>query len=224
MSRQVNKEVVCPDCAHRNKSRLWTGMNVTIDNELRDLVLSERLFDWRCEKCGFAAQLVYPFLYHDMDRNFMVYLIPDLNDARLEDPGVDVQFPELTAQRRRVVATLNELKEKVLVFEAKLDDLAAELTKLAMVNVVERKYNHPVDSGYFCSLNKETRSIGYSFLLEGKKNPVYYETRIQVYEKSREMVREFLRSFPLDPGFSRIDAKWAGKAMHTLTAVSGEKA
>ena len=222
MSRQVNKEVVCPECDHRNKSRLWTGMNVTIDKELRDLVLSERLFDWRCDKCGFTAQLVYPCLYHDMARNFMVYLIPDLNDARLEDPGVNVQFPELAPQRRRVVATLNELKEKVLVFEARLDDMATELTKLAMVNVVERKYNRPVELGYFCSLNKETRAIGYSFLLKGKKVPIYYETRIQVYEKSREVVRDVLRHFPQGPGFSRIDAKWAEKTMHKLSAVAKE--
>ena len=216
MSRLVNKEVVCPECNHPNKSRLWTSMNVTIDSDLREQVLSESLFDWRCQACGFAVHLVYPCLYHDMDRKFMIYLLPDVNDSRLEDKAVGDQFPELSGLRRRVVSSLSELKEKVLIFEARLNDMATEFTKTAMTNVVERKFGKPVVSGYFCALDKAAGTIGYSFLLEGTPKPVYYETRIQVYEKSREVIRTYLSHFPPEGGFVRIDAHWAGEVMDKL--------
>ncbi len=199
-------------------------MNVTIDTQLREQVLNESLFDWRCQSCGFAAHLVYPCLYHDMDRKFMVYLLPDVHDARLEDKAVDDQFPELRGLRRRVVSTLSELKEKVLIFEARLDDMATELSKAAMSGVVERKYGKTVSAGYFCALDKEQRTIGFSFFLEGRDAPVYYETRLQVYDKSREVAKEFLSNFPLEPGFVRIDAHWADGVMEKLAALSRPQA
>lgn len=213
MSRSINKEINCPRCHASVDTQMWTCVNVTLEPALRAKIMDESLFEWTCPECGYEAQLIYPCLYHDLDGLFMVYLIPDASRSELADDAVQSQFPELQNIKKRLVSSLNALKEKVLIFEAGLDDMAVELTKLALAEVVAKKQQKTVTSGYFCLADRETNQIGFSFFLAGECEPFYQGTRIEVYDKSMDIVDAHAKEERLKNGFIRIDTPWAAAAL-----------
>ncbi len=189
MSTQINKDVSCPHCGAAVKTQMWPGIGVDENPDLRALVVNETLFDWKCPACGYEAQLVYPCLYHDKGRGFMVYVVPNGNDSELQSVDISEKFPQFNTLTKRVVTALTGLKEKILILEAGLDDLAVELVKTALIDVAVRKHGKAVVSGYFCYAEEATGKIGFSFFLKGEKEPVRQETRIDVYHRSLEIVR-----------------------------------
>lgn len=87
------------------------GINAEVNPNLRLSVLDESLFDWTCPHCGYQAMLVYPCLYHDKGRRFMIYILPREPDPQ-KAAGISAQFPQLRGVRKRVTSSLATLKEK----------------------------------------------------------------------------------------------------------------
>lgn len=216
MSTQMNRDVSCPHCGAAVKTRMYPGIGADESPELREHVLDETLFDWKCPACGYEAELVYPCLYHDKEHNFMVYVVPNGNECEIASVDVSKEFPRLSGMRKRVVISLAGLKEKILIFEAGLDDTAVELTKLALTDVAAQKHGAVVDSCYFCSADEEAERITFSFFLHGESKPVVQGTRMDVYRKSLEIVESIGR-----PGeeFCAVDAS---AAQQILRAYRGE--
>jgi hypothetical protein len=208
MSTQINKDVSCPHCSAVVKTQMWPGINAEENPDLRALVLNETLFDWKCPACGYEAQLVYPCLYHDKSKKFMIYVVPNGNDCALQSVDVSEAFPQFNEMTKRVVTSLTGLKEKILIFEAGLDDLAVELVKLALTDVAEKKHGKSVASGYFCYADEQAGRISFSFFLKGTKEPVHQDTRMDVYNKSLEIV-ESVGASAAGGDFKSVDSEVA---------------
>ena len=186
MSTCICKEVSCPHCGTIKKTQMWPGINIASNSELREKVLNETLFDWNCPSCGYQVQLVYPCLYHDKNRKLMICVAPNGNTEALKD--LDEQFPQLSGIKKRSVSNLAELKEKVLIFEAGLNDVAVELVKLALTEIVRKKHENRAAFSYFSAADAVANHIGFFFFFEGVEQPVYQATRMDVYQKSVEIV------------------------------------
>jgi hypothetical protein len=187
LSTQISKDVSCPHCGAAVKTQMWPGISAGENPELREKILDETLFDWECPKCGYKARFVYPCLYHDKDKKFMIYVVPNGNDSALQSVDISEAFPQFKELTKRVVTTPTELKEKILILEAGLNDLAVELVKVALIDVAEKKHGKSVSSGYFCDTDEQAGKIGFSFFLKGATEPVRQETRMDVYRKSLEI-------------------------------------
>lgn len=205
MSTQTSKDVGCPHCGAAVKTEMWPGINAQDSPELRERLLDETLFDWTCPSCGYRARLLYPCLYHDRDRKFMVYLAPGGSPCELEAADVSEKFPRLSSVKKRVVSTLPRLKEKILIFEAGLDDYAVELVKLALADVMNEKYGKQAESCYFCYADEAEDRIGFSFVFEGENEPASRGTRLDAYEKSLEIVKSSGVS-EQETGFLSVDS------------------
>jgi hypothetical protein len=79
-------------------------------------------------------------LYHDMQQKLMIWLIPDDEPG---DPAGELETPGLPAggsmadYRARRVDSINELLEKILLFDAQLDDVALEMVKIVIATQLE---------------------------------------------------------------------------------------
>ena len=186
MPTQINRDVGCPNCGAAVHTQMRPGICAEENPGLRESLLNESLFDWQCPKCGYRARLVYPCLYHDRARAFMVYLVPNGSAGEFRPVDVGEKFPQLAKVKKRVVSTPAELKEKILIFEAGLDDVAVELVKYALAGVLDRKYGKKAVHGYFYSASEE--EIRFTFFPEGEKEPVVRSTRMEAYRKSLEIV------------------------------------
>lgn len=205
MSSELTKEVICPHCGKAVETRMWTSICAEISPDLRQKILDETLFDWKCPACGQELQLVYPCLYHDKGRRFMVYIAPGEESRRSVD-GV-TEFPQLAQVRKRTVTSLPELKEKILIFEAGLDDQAVELVKLALCDVLWNKYHRRTSACFFCYSDKTADRLGFSVFLEGDAQPIRQRTKFEVYRRSCEVLESL--DYGEAPDFSFINRETA---------------
>ena len=132
MSTEIKKDIVCPACGQTQKLEMYTSVNAEENPELRRDILRESIFDWECRHCGYTAQMAYPMIYHDPAHGFMVCLRPSGAVSKAEP------IPAVRGLIKRSVKNPQELKEKILIFEAGLDDAAVELVKNAIVTVLKR--------------------------------------------------------------------------------------
>src|SRR5574344_1138062 len=133
------KSICCFICKNKNQVHIYKSVNAQEDIKLRDKILTGELFDFYCPYCEYRARLYYPCLYNDPRQRFMVYFIPDIEKGQMADRAVEMEYPDLPKITKRIVPTFNEFKEKILIFEAGLDDMAIELTKAAVTEAVQRK-------------------------------------------------------------------------------------
>lgn len=204
MSTQMSKDVGCPKCGAALRTQMWPGICVQENPALRARILDETIFDWKCPECGYTAQFVYPCLYHDRERKFMVYLVPNGSEKEFQPVDVNQKFPQLAPVTKRVVSSPAELKEKILIFEAGLDDRAVELVKYALAGVLEEKRGKKAVRGYFSFADESENRIGFVFFPEDEKEPVLRRTSMDAYRKSLEIVKG--QEIPESNSFLPVDS------------------
>ena len=202
MSTCVNREISCPHCGAPKKTPMWPSVTADANQELRIRILNETLFDWRCPSCGYQAQLAYPCLYHDRARRYMVCISPR-GDALSKINGSIP--PTVRNIQKRAVANLTEMKEKILLFEAGMDDVAMEIVKFAVTGVLETKWKTKGVKVYFRSAGAQ--AIDFAVFRPGVKEPAYQGTRMEVYQQACDVLKAL--EFHAGAGFLKTDAKLA---------------
>ena len=130
---KISKEtVVCPRCEYWEAFMKYDSVNVTLNPKLRNKVMSGSIFDWTCPECGEKLSVRYNLLYHDMDKAFQVYYAPkSCTETNEMVNKLHAKYPSIRTLCR-TVGTLNELREKILIFENGLNDIAIELIKIVV--------------------------------------------------------------------------------------------
>ncbi len=138
--------VTCPACNFLQERQVARSVNAQRAPHLRDQVLAGTLQRTVCDGCHRPFELAGRFLYVDFARGHWFGVLPrgeavvlaeeeallaqTFRKAVLEAPLV---VRELGATARvRMVFGVDDLREKVVVFDAGLDDLAVERLKLLM--------------------------------------------------------------------------------------------
>lgn len=214
-SNIIKKRIVCPRCNESTEAALYTSINVTNHKELREKAMNESLFKWTCSSCGHSARLTYPTLYNDMKNRFMIYLIPEIEHFQLADKALEEEFKNLKHINKRIVPNFNTFKEKIFIFESGLDDMAVELTKLAVSEAVANKHDLPrITEGYLSMYNSENNTMGFTFFVGESKTPYVQSARLEIYGKSVSVVNELAVKDKKLKGFVRIDREWAENVLY----------
>lgn len=203
MSTEINKDIICPQCGEAQKYKLYSSINAKQNPELKELVLNETLFDWRCSRCNYLADMAYPFIYTDPDKKYIICLSPVGSVNNIEP------IEEVENYTKRTVKNLSELKEKILIFDASYNDVAMELVKNALCEIIKGTYKVPRVHAYFSRENEG--ELEFAIFLPGKNDPVYHSTKKDVYTQSEEVLRTL--DYKDSDGFIKIDAKTARKIL-----------
>ncbi len=134
MSKVSETEWSCARCASVSKQRLWDSVNVTLEPALRERALSGDLFRMTCPSCGDGVHAQYDCLYHDMKQTFMIQLthVDRVEQVSAALAEAAKQMTMRDKYRMRIVTSFHDMLEKVLVFEAGLNDGVVELIKVLM--------------------------------------------------------------------------------------------
>ena len=161
MPKTEVKKVVCLKCGKTTEVKLSTSINAAEDLNMRRELLSGRLFSFKCSACGYTGKLFYPVLYNDPKNKFMVYLIPDVDRFQIADKDIEKDFDGgVDNVRKRIVPDFNSFLEKIYIFECGLDDMAVEITKLAISNAVAKKFDlEKVEDGYLSMYDRESNTM-----------------------------------------------------------------
>lgn len=210
MSNVISKDIACPNCNEISSAHLYISINATTDPQFREALLNEELLRFKCENCSYEGRFTYPILYNDMHRRFMIYLIPQIDRFQLEDRHLEEDYRNLKGITKRITPDFNSFKEKIFIFESGLDDMAVELTKLAISEIVAKKHNlKRVEEGYLSMYNRETNTMGFTFFVGENHEPYVQSTRLEVYARSTHIVETVAASDKKLSGFTKIDREWA---------------
>lgn len=149
MSAHSSAEVECRACAHRFPAEVVDGAHVSSYPELRDAILAGELHRFMCPRCGHHTVIEKAMAYTDFERHHWFAVAPP-DGLRTRETWCEVAdegwwatmvegcppivrdhiAPQMT---RRVVFGLASLREKLVAFDAGLDDRALELCKLMVL-------------------------------------------------------------------------------------------
>lgn len=129
----ANKSLqLCPHCQSMQEVDYYQSVNVTINPELKQKVLSGTLNINICTACKKEISIMSGFLYHDMTNRIMLELALDENAV---DEGKDNIIRELVGKGYiyRKVHEYGRLTEKINIFDQRLNDkiiadIAARMT------------------------------------------------------------------------------------------------
>lgn len=210
MSNVISKEMNCPKCNEPHSAHLYISINATTDPQFRDDLLEEKLLRFKCESCGYEGRYTYPLLYNDMKKRFMIYLIPEIDRFQLEDRTLEDDYRNLKGIKKRITADFNSFKEKIFIFESGLDDMAVELTKYAITEMISKKLDcGKITESYLSIYNRETNTIGFTCFLGEEHEPYVQSARLEIYRKSMKIADAICGNDRKLSGFIKIDREWA---------------
>lgn len=194
---------------------VYPSINVSLDSDIADKLMRNQLFAFTCEECGENTPLIFNCLYHDMERALMVWLMPQAKEEQLAEMSETVQQMQLLGMtdtdqkyRYRIVRTVNELKEKILIAHENLDDRIIELLKVAyLVQVADNIGSKTVaemmfdiiDDGYFFTI----------FFADEALEPTVIMLDMEAYRMMKEQYMDKLDEAEKKAEFKDISFEWA---------------
>lgn len=168
MSKISKIKKTCHHCNKEYEADIFESVNVTLDPELREKVLSGEIYKTTCPHCGKDEVNAYPILYHDMEKKFMVYAGTPANLLLTRDEICDnpmaKEFPALDITKDYTICGATghfDLVTKIIALEAGLDWRVATLTIHLMVYQLRRHYYEE---------HKEQLEVNYSVLIRDNDN------------------------------------------------------
>ena len=116
---------------------------------------------------------------------------------------------------KRVVPDFNSFKEKIFIFESGLDDMAVELTKIAIGQTVSKKLGGvAVTDGHLSMYDRESNTMGFTYFTGDDRKPYVQTARLEIYGKSKDITERFAVKDKKLKGFIKIDSEWAENILY----------
>jgi len=188
----------CSSCGAEQTIEIYKSINAATDPDLKAKVLSGEAFLWECSKCGKSNLAAYDCLYHDPEQKIMVWMLPFGEPEGPEKDAIMNQTRAMGDYRLRIVNNAGDLMEKVMIFDAGLDDRCIELVKF-----VALKELPGVSNLHFYRMQDDV--MVFSGVKEGKMDGFGFG--LNVYEDCRGILARN-KDLSAESGFAHIDSDW----------------
>ena len=183
MVNAVSKNIECGNCGKKLKVTMLNCINVTLNPKLRKMILKNDLFYFYCDRCKKKIRVLYPFLYHDMNNDFMIYFLPDEIKEKSETDFLQI-YPEIINIPKRIVNSVSMLKEEILILENKLSDDVVYAIKFALTQILKKNSLKSIE-GYFYGLSKINKDLKFIFFID--KKVVYKKVNFDIYNELSQL-------------------------------------
>jgi len=168
-------QLSCPHCGRKSTYTMRTLIDTGIDPHAEGKLFSGGLFRSTCPFCHKNQEVSYSCMYHDHARKLLIgYADNEKDEAEMrlrmngsfhQDELDDALKEWTSACTTRIVTSINDFQEKVLIFHFNLDDRLIELAKYMTRMIAEEQqpelkmdillFNHD-ETGYsFIALNED---------------------------------------------------------------------
>lgn len=210
MIQQVIKKIKCPHCNEENEVILWEKVNVDMNPDLKEKLFTETINNMKCKSCNYVSRIDIPLYYNDTKRKFFIYLVPDFPIDKNEEDKLLSNLKTETLNildngydnKKRAVFEYYNLLEKILIFDAELDDRVVEGCKILARTQLKLMEGRAAFAGTendeitFNFFEKEAKEATRSFFVP---KAMYDEIALIIREKDKETADEF----------KNIDVKYA---------------
>lgn len=130
MSKIHKQTIICPCCKKEYVVDIWDSINAQLNPKMKEKILAGNLYKTICPHCNTEINCIYDFLYHDMDKNYMISIKQDYSEVQKE-------YQKLDNYRFRITEDINELVEKIKIFDTELNDIIIETTKVIVKEIMK---------------------------------------------------------------------------------------
>lgn len=204
----------CSKCGEKHKIAVYRSVNVAENPELKPLVKNGSLFLWECPHCGQMNLEQYEVLYHDPEKKLMIWLMPSEDFSETQMDAINRHASAMGGYTLRRVVNVGELMEKLLVFDAGLDDVTVELCKYVMKLEVAAKLSEEdaalvknADFHFYQLADGDDKEITLTYPFKGQMMGL--NMGWNVYEDCRNILSRNPQVTPGE-GFAHINAGWLG--------------
>ena len=200
------EELACPQCGHKHMLRKYKRINVTEKAGLKEDILKNRLFVFRCEKCNYLAPLTYECHYTDSKRKLNIYMAPEVTE---ETEQTLRDLNEKVEGTKRLVDNINDLKEKIMIRENHMDDRVVELVKIMVINQIKKEMKDDTLMNILFDYHEGEMFFLVFFEKKGVgKIPFSLDHYRQIERQYRMGILDHSRD-----DFMKVDLAWAGNVM-----------
>ena len=215
MSEKKRERIQCPYCENEQVFESYDSIDLTAEPDMKDKIISEELFTMTCEKCGKKALIAFPCLFSDMEKKMLIWLIGGYTEEQkaaldkdlMESAKNDEEKEFARSYKRRIVGSINELKEKLIIAEDELDDRVVEVLKILCINEVIGQIIGATLREVRYDRNKDGKK--YLILIFEEKEPSMIEINNQMYKTVKDMFMDDIERNTPKEGFAEINAFWA---------------
>lgn len=190
MSQNTSQTVKCPKCEAMHPVTVWTTIDAKQDPDLKQDILSRKINIFSCPDCGQMALMPSPLFYKDEDKKLILYFSPATTHQDRQRLFEDLkqkssaEIKQMQGYHLRFISEYNELLEKILIFDAGLDDKVVEFLKMMILMQTPDKAENRV--AMFGKLEN-----GYiEFMLHDKKENQVYTSNIPM--STYDMIKDQL--------------------------------
>lgn len=221
MSQLCKENITCPKCQAEGELEFWSSINVDLDPELKKKIFNEEIFIWTCPKCGAKVFIPFGTLYHDMSHKFMIFFSHDepeegKNYERLEVPE-GIGFDKCYIFR--AVYGLQNFKEKILILENELNDVAVEKLKYIITHYMDPSLSEEGNKLFFEGVSKPDEDNKFGQILFYRLSP--NENECAHIGLGKEKYYQQCLALKLDKrfevgNFACVDEEWISMKMKGL--------
>lgn len=135
----IKYDIKCPKCNHKNQFRV----NTTFSGKNINDIINKKIFKLVCSNCGQEIIVEYPFKI--VGDHYVVHYTPTLSE-KIEDEEKEYM---------RVCDTFDELKEKLLILNDNLNDIAIEFIKVFLFNNLDDELKSETTDIRYNGIDKE---------------------------------------------------------------------
>lgn len=125
--------IECSKCSNLISVAVEESVNATRNQNVKQRVIMKRIFEARCPKCQNIHFVSHPFLYRDDEKKILYVLANENTDVDAFVKKQNLRGNYKKQYNLRVVYTINQLVEKILLAEHNINDKTMEVLKLFFV-------------------------------------------------------------------------------------------
>ena len=215
MSITAEAMAPCSKCGKKSEITIYRSINTAENPELKEKIRNGSLFIWECPECHQANLAKYETLYHDPGKKIMLWLMPsgDLSETQMQ--AIANHTKAMGGYRLRLVKDVGALMEKLLIFEAGLDDMAIEMCKY--VTLMEMMSRNKAAAGslagtvlHFHRVEERDGMKYIVFMYPSEGQMASLNVGYNVYEDSLGIIGRNPDIIPDRETFMKIDRDWIG--------------
>ncbi len=222
---QYEKTIKCQKCGKELTVNVYPVLCLQNMSEKElDNLFSLDLYKVKCPDCGSVTNIVYNTIIVDLYKQYIIYVadgeldkvrtnINAIISAMLLHNDVSEDMKKIIKENikyKRIVNNLNDMLEKMLIYDYDLNDKAIEFIKILLT--LKNKIPDGYDRIYFNKINKNILSFSILSFNDNKDKPP------MLIDISFDLYNEIIKDISLlvkDNDFMVIDTKWAQKEIET---------
>lgn len=128
----------CPKCRTHQTVSIYESVTANKDTALKKRILDKSIFLQRCTNCRTPIELTHNLLYNDPSQELAIWFVDGGSVSQeLEDAMDSFGMVVPRTYRLRLAYTLEEMIEKILIFENGVNDWLIHLIKMTKLGDVE---------------------------------------------------------------------------------------